>query len=81
VLRNDAFTAMRTNQTNQLIMTTYPGFHDLPKGIKQMLQTSESFFFEESRTPPTSNALPTTLPGPVFHLPPPGMARTVGAAA
>lgn len=32
------------------IMMRYPGFHSLPKGVKQMLVESESFFFEEETT-------------------------------
>jgi hypothetical protein len=32
------------------IMVTYPGFQCLPKGLKQMLVESESFFFEEETT-------------------------------
>jgi hypothetical protein len=32
------------------IMMTYPGYQGLPKGIKQMLVESESFFFEEETT-------------------------------
>lgn len=36
---------METNQPTKLIMSTYPGFHGLPKGIKRMLLASESFFF------------------------------------
>lgn len=32
------------------IMMTYPGFQSLPKGLKQMLVESESFFFEEETT-------------------------------
>jgi len=31
-------------------MMTYPGYQRLPKGIKQMLVESESFFFEEQTT-------------------------------
>ena len=30
------------------IITTYPDFHALPKGIKRMLLASESFFFVEA---------------------------------
>jgi len=30
------------------ILTTYPDFHALPKGIKRMLLASESFFFAEA---------------------------------
>jgi len=29
------------------IITTYPGFQDLPAGIKRMLVVSEDFFFQE----------------------------------
>ena len=29
------------------IMTTYPDFQALPKGLKQLLLASESFFFDE----------------------------------
>ena len=32
------------------IMMTYPGYQSLPKGLKQMLVESESFFFEEETT-------------------------------
>lgn len=32
------------------IAFTYPGFRDLPRGIKQMLVTSENVFFENVRT-------------------------------
>jgi hypothetical protein len=32
------------------IMMRYPGFQSLPKGLKQMLVESESFFFEEETT-------------------------------
>ena len=31
------------------IVFTYPGFQALPRGIKQLLVTSESIFFKESR--------------------------------
>ena len=31
----------------KMIMTSYPGFQDLPKGIRKMLLVSESFFFDE----------------------------------
>jgi hypothetical protein len=31
------------------IVTTYSGFQALPRGIKQMLVTSESLFFDEAR--------------------------------
>jgi len=32
------------------IMMVYPGFQTLPKGLKQMLVESESYFFEENTT-------------------------------
>lgn len=32
------------------IMVVYPGFQTLPKGLKQLLVESESFFFEEETT-------------------------------
>jgi len=31
-------------------MMVYPGFQALPKGLKQLLVESESFFFEEETT-------------------------------
>jgi hypothetical protein len=31
------------------IMLTYPGFQSLPRGLKQMLVTSESRFFSDAR--------------------------------
>jgi hypothetical protein len=36
-------------KTMKSIVTTYPGFHALPRGLKQMLVTSESLFFDEAR--------------------------------
>jgi len=30
------------------IMSSYPGFHALPRGIKQLLVASESNFFDEA---------------------------------
>jgi hypothetical protein len=38
---------MQTNQTMKSIITTYPGFHDLPKGVRKLLLNSETFFFDE----------------------------------
>jgi hypothetical protein len=32
------------------IMVVYPGYQALPKGLKQLLVESESFFFEEETT-------------------------------
>ena len=34
------------------IIVTYPNFRLLPKGLKQLLLASESFFFEEAMPPP-----------------------------
>jgi hypothetical protein len=31
------------------IVTTYPEFHSLPRGLKQLLVVSESVFFDEAR--------------------------------
>ena len=45
---------MKTPRIVKSVTTTYPGFHGLPKGIKQMLLVSESFFFGEAR--PTADA-------------------------
>jgi hypothetical protein len=36
-------------RTMKSIVTTYPGFQALPRGIKQLLVTSESLFFDEAR--------------------------------
>ena len=45
------------------IAFTYPGFHALPRGIKQLLVTSESAFFEEVqvRKPSLREAVGTTV--------------------
>jgi len=32
------------------ILVTYPNFRTLPKGLKQLLLASESFFFNETKT-------------------------------
>lgn len=45
------------------IMITYPNFRALPKGVKQMLLASESFFFEEmSAAPKRATAIAQTKP-------------------
>ncbi|HEY1663705.1 MAG TPA: hypothetical protein VGI03_14905 [Verrucomicrobiae bacterium] len=31
------------------IVTNYPDFHALPKGLKRLLVVSETFFFEDAR--------------------------------
>jgi hypothetical protein len=36
------------------IILTYPGFQSLPKGLKQMLVASESFFFGEAKSVATN---------------------------
>jgi len=40
------------------ILVTYPNFQGLPKGLKQMLLASESFFFDQSKTAPRQSAGP-----------------------
>lgn len=35
------------------IILTYPGYQSLPRGIKQMLVASETFYFEESSSAAT----------------------------
>ena len=44
------------------IITTYPDFHALPKGIKRMLLASESFFFAEAFSERHQEPQPTTAP-------------------
>ena len=70
---------MQTHQTMKLIMTTYPGFQALPKGVKQMLLVSESFFFDEVQRPAKSvvtildtNGAPSFSPG-LADAPTPGV--------
>ena len=55
---------MQTNQTMKLIMMTYPGFQDLPKGVKKMLLASETFFFDETHRQ-TKRPTPGSLPLPL----------------
>jgi hypothetical protein len=43
---------MNTPRIMKSVTTTYPKFHALPKGVKQMLLVSESFFFDEARPLP-----------------------------
>lgn len=43
------------------IITTYPGFQALPRGIKKMLMVSESLFFEDAK------ALPQAQDGQAAH--------------
>jgi hypothetical protein len=40
------------------ILVTYPKFQALPKGVKQMLLASESFFFDQSKTAPRQSSEP-----------------------
>lgn len=42
------------NRMKKSIIVTYPDFKALPNAIKQLLLTSESFFFEDLRTMSTS---------------------------
>jgi hypothetical protein len=44
------------------IITTYPDFHTLPKGIKRMLLASESFFFAEAFSQRHQEPQPTMVP-------------------
>lgn len=37
------------------IIVTYPDFQALPKGVKQMLLASETFFFEQTKLPPNDS--------------------------
>lgn len=37
------------------IMVTYPDFQSLPKGLKQMLLASETFFFDETKLHPNES--------------------------
>lgn len=37
------------------IMATYPDFQALPKGVKQMLLASETFFFDQTKLHPDDN--------------------------
>jgi len=41
---------MQSHQTMKLIMNTYPGFQELPKGVRKLLLVSESFFFDEMQS-------------------------------
>jgi hypothetical protein len=57
------------------IITTYPDFQSLPRGIKKMLLASEDFFFGEVKAPQPSpkrsaGGLPTeTKPESQFPMP------------
>ena len=54
----------------QSIMTTYPGFHGLPREIKRFLLASEECFFNTTKAPqPTRLAPEISSPLP----PPPGL--------
>lgn len=44
---------MQTNSAN-LTLLSYPEFQNLPKGAKQMLLHSESYFFDEPARPRSS---------------------------
>ena len=43
------------------ILVTYPNFQALPKGLKQMLLASESFFFDQSKTAPRQSGEPPKI--------------------
>jgi len=47
------------------IITTYPDFQTLPRGIKMMLLASESHFFDEANSPRNMGwkKVPETTPG------------------
>lgn len=47
------------------VMMTYPGFRELPKGVKKMLLVSETFFFGEARIP-TARSVRSAVPVTVF---------------
>jgi hypothetical protein len=69
---------VKTNQTTKAFMATFPGFHDLPKGIRQMLLVSESHFFAESSPRPTqlpAHLPPSPLPIQQFVAPPTSTVR------
>lgn len=54
----------------KMIMTSYPGFQDLPKGVKKMLLVSESFFFDEmQRTGTVATDAPIIPPAPPLPAP------------
>lgn len=38
------------------IMTTYPDFMALPRGIKKLLLASENYFFDEAKAPSRASA-------------------------
>lgn len=49
------------------IAYNYPGFQELPKGIRRMLLVSETHFFAEDKghRPPRALPLPMFFPAPV----------------
>lgn len=53
------------------IVSSYPGFHALPRGIKQMLLTSERHFFLEAKpaapAPRRGNGVTHLAPPPKFE--------------
>jgi len=50
------------------ITSSYPGFHALPRGIKQLLLTSETHFFNEATS--GTRAKSTPAPPALVLLPP-----------
>jgi hypothetical protein len=49
------------------IMSTYPGFQDLPRGVKQLLVTSESLYFDEARTASLMPSKTAMMPGQIIR--------------
>jgi hypothetical protein len=50
------------------IVSSYPGFHALPRGIKQLLLTSETHFFNEATATTTLHSTPA-VPAPPALIP------------
>lgn len=47
---------MEASHINKLIISSYPKFRDLPKGVQRMLLASETFFFGETPAQPVRHA-------------------------
>jgi hypothetical protein len=47
------------------IILTYPGFQSLPRGIKQMLVASETFFFDDAEAAGAKIAQPNLFMRPL----------------
>ena len=61
--------ARKDEQTMVSIVSSYPGFHALPRGIKQLLLTSETHFFNEATASTTLHSTPA-VPAPPPLYPP-----------